>query len=52
MNKQKIGRPRITPVDDPLIVSSMKLTRAQWDKFKEIGGVKWLRKQLDRKSKQ
>lgn len=44
--KRPRGRPP-TPPEQRLIVKTIRLTQAQWDKV-EAGGADWLRKLIDR----
>jgi hypothetical protein len=45
--KNKGGRPPI-PEDEKLIVSGLRLTRAQWEDFYALGGTTWLRQAIRR----
>lgn len=36
------------PEADKLMVKSLRLTAAQWDKLAALGGVAWLREKIDR----
>ena len=33
---------------DALMVGSIRLTQAQWDKLARLGGVAWLRERIDK----
>jgi len=45
MKEETRGRP---PKDDPLVGGSIRLKESHWVKFKRLGGIKWLRKQIDK----
>jgi hypothetical protein len=45
--KSPMGRPP-KPPEDTLKQRSIRLTDAQWEKYDAYGGVKWLRKLIDR----
>lgn len=36
------------PLDEKTVVGSLRLTAAQWEKFKSLGGVAWLRAALQK----
>jgi hypothetical protein len=40
MNKRK-------PANEILVVGSIRMTREQWRKLRELGGGKWVRKKVD-----
>lgn len=35
------------PPEDRTVVGSIRLTRAQWQKFAQLGGIAWLREKID-----
>lgn len=45
--KRPQGRP-VVPETDRLRVGAVRLTQSQWDKLTALGGVEWLRKQINK----
>jgi len=43
----KMGRPSI-PEEDRLIHGAIRLTRKQWEQYRALGGVEWLREAIKR----
>lgn len=44
--KRLPGRPPVSP-EHALRVGAIRLTAAQWDKLKVLGGVDWIRARID-----
>jgi hypothetical protein len=46
-NDRGQGRKPLPPADK-LVVGSVRLSPAQWEKLEKLGGAKWLRERIDR----
>ena len=45
--KRPQGRPPVAP-EQRLVVRSLRLTSAQWEKLARLGGVLWLRERIEK----